>query len=128
MVLAAVGDLLLEQEAIGPRESVRTTDDAAPMTPLAFRMEHVVLPSPPPGTALDKIDVSDHTDARVRYRFSERLSLEVDGEITDMPAGLDSRCEDPVQNRASASLTQPNPIRSCSRRTCRPKRSARRSS
>ena len=38
------------------------------------------------------------------------------------------RCapEPHLQNHASASLTQPQPVRSCSRRTCRPKRLARR--
>ena len=32
------------------------------------------------------------SDARVRYRFGERLSLEVDGEMFELPAGGIGRC------------------------------------
>ena len=72
VVLMAVGDLLLEQEAVGSRKSVLMTD-AAPTAKLAFQMENVVLPSPPPRTAPERIETSGHAEAPVSARPIETM-------------------------------------------------------
>ena len=63
MVLMAVGDLLLKQEVVSSREADRVTD-TTPATKLAFRMERVDLPSPPPRAASERIEASSHADAQ----------------------------------------------------------------
>ena len=62
VVLIAVGDLILDQQVVSSRESDRIKD-TTPAARLAFRMENVVLPSPPPRAAPNRIDVGGHSGA-----------------------------------------------------------------
>ena len=70
VVLMAVGDLLLKQEVVSSRESERMTD-TTPVTKLAFRMERVDLPSPPPRAASERIETSGHANARASAQAIE---------------------------------------------------------